>query len=457
MLKEGASMNGRVIYDLHNMFLIGSLLNSILLMTFYISYIRVKTKPTYLINRYLTGQIMLVGWSVFLLFEWISPKASMATLFSYLKEGTMCSLGFFILYFLCNYYNRIPVIKRVLLMIATIPTLGLVFYIINELLGSHSKISDQIHVVAVTLNLIYFVFGLLYSIIKNLENRSFVRTKKLHFFITIIFFPIYAHLIYFFDILQLKRDMLIYLMPLYFMMIIAITIKYQLFDDLPFALEAVFENVHYGIIVVSNSLEILSSNKTFFGQYIPINEVGGFTHFIEELKQITPNKLSINNILTAVKEVDQNQVTGELKIEQGSKKLDFTYTINAIYDDYHEKIATMVTFRDITQITSLQYDIEEKNIQLVSANRKLKEHMENLRALTIEKERDALMTEINDTFGHSMTEILALLEVSSLLMEQELEERAEKTITDTIERARKALEEMRQSVSKYKKGATLDD
>ncbi|MBC7958437.1 MAG: hypothetical protein H7X94_01095, partial [Vallitaleaceae bacterium] len=135
---------------------------------------------------------------------------------------------------------------------------------------------------------------------------------------------------------------------------------------------------------------------------------------------------------------------------------DFTYTITAIHKN-NQKIAAMLTFRDVTEQTSLQYSIEGKNYELLEANQKLKEHMQNVKELTSEKERDTLMTEINDTFGHSMTEIIALLQLCTLLLSTEQEERAEKAISDTILRARAALEEMRQSVSKYKKGVGIDD
>ncbi len=442
------------------MLVLASLLISALLMTLYRSYISVKTKPSYYIKTYLTGQMMLILWSVFFLFERISPEAWMVTLFSYLKQGSLSLLGLFILIFVTKKYAIKPILKPMAFVMGIIPFLMLLLLALNEVFEVRDVPSHPMRVISAGLSLFIVMGSLLYFLRRNLKNKGLVSIRKFHFFIAVIIFPSYIQWINFLEVLDLSVDLLLVVMMFYMIFIVSLRMRYKLFNDIPFELEAVFENVHYGIVVISDTLEILSFNQAFFKQFIDINDLNYFPDLLERFKQLSNNKLSVDNILTSMNEVEQNQITGELKMELSSRSVDFTYTINSIYDSQenrYKKIATMVTFRDITQIKSLQYDIENKNFQLIEANNKLQEHMENLKELTVEKERDALMTEINDTFGHSMTEILALLEVCALLMEQEQEVRVEKAITDTIERARKALEEMRQSVSKYKKGVTIDD
>lgn len=442
-------MDQRIVYDLQNMLIVGSLLCSSLLMTLYWSYTWAKLKPTYESKKYLTGQMMIILWSVFLLFEVIAPKSELEALFSYLKEGMICILGFIIIRMLQTYYKGSPLIKKFILWMSGVPSITLLIFIINN--------QTSAHVLSATINLLYFLCGLFYYLKVELQNKGRMSMRQIHFVVTLIAFPFYGYLVYYLDALDIKVEKLIYWMPGYLLIMVGLSMKRKLFDDLPLVLEAVLQNVNYGIIVVDNKLEILSLNRTFFKQFIEIDENNCFVNFIEQLTKVATNKLSVDNILVAVKTFGKKIITGEFKLDIEGRRVEFTYTISSICDTYQKQIATMVTISDVTQITYLQRDIENKNIQLLEANEKLKEHMENLKELTVEKERDALMTEINDTFGHSMTEMLVLLEVCSLLIDQEDEEKVVNAISDTITRARDALEEMRQSVTKYKKGVSSDD
>jgi signal transduction histidine kinase len=118
------------------------------------------------------------------------------------------------------------------------------------------------------------------------------------------------------------------------------------------------------------------------------------------------------------------------------------------------KIATIITLHDITEIQNLCEALENKKNELMFAKERLEEHMTSIQLLTIENERNKLMSEVHDTLGHSMTEILALLEKCDMVLNQKNNNdktNAEAVIEEAIARAREGLSEIRRSVTKFKK------
>jgi signal transduction histidine kinase len=126
------------------------------------------------------------------------------------------------------------------------------------------------------------------------------------------------------------------------------------------------------------------------------------------------------------------------------------YTSKPIYDYMKNKIATLLTFFDMTDIYELYQKLENKNTELMDANRRLQIHIKTVQQLTTETERNKIMADIHDTLGHSMMELLALLEVSDLVIEQNEGDILE-IIQEAIDKGRDSLTEVREAVSKYKK------
>ncbi len=86
----------------------------------------------------------------------------------------------------------------------------------------------------------------------------------------------------------------------------------------------------------------------------------------------------------------------------------------------------------------------------------MKKYLETVEKLTVEEEINRIMTEIHDTLGHSMTELLALIEVADILVDVNDVE-ALKTIQEAIRRARNSMDEIRLAVIHYKKWEDLYD
>jgi signal transduction histidine kinase len=88
----------------------------------------------------------------------------------------------------------------------------------------------------------------------------------------------------------------------------------------------------------------------------------------------------------------------------------------------------------------------------MQAKNRLEDHIASIHQLTIEQERNKLMSEVHDTLGHSMTEVLALLEKCDFILDQDQNLiQFEEVLEETIERARKGLAEIRIAVTRFKK------
>ncbi|PKM51579.1 MAG: hypothetical protein CVV02_06505 [Firmicutes bacterium HGW-Firmicutes-7] len=433
------------------------LLASTMLLVFHFAYIQVKTKPCYHINKYIIAHILLLLWLVGMLLQYIVINSEVSVRISYLKEVPLIFVGYYIFLFAYSYSVKKPMSKKQSSLLRIIPVVCF-FLLILAVVNGNSDLSLKLRYIYGTLVVIYLIIGLAAFVWYNLKKEGINRTKEKFCFLAVLGFDLFVHAIFYFEVMHFSVDVLILFMFLYLVIIVSFTIKHQLYDKIPFMLDSILSNANYGIIVINNRLEIVDINKDFFKQYVSIDGVNNLQDIIDQVKSISDNKLSVDNILFAVKAVEQNHFTGEVCVNVDERFLQLIYTVSSIFDERKEKIATMITFLDMTQMIHLQNGIINKNNQLIKANKKLEEHMKNMKKLTVEKERDALMTDINDIFGHSMTELIALLEVSGLLLEQdERDEVIEVAISESTSRARAALEEMRQSVSKYLKGVKLND
>ncbi|MCX7747614.1 MAG: sensor histidine kinase [Clostridia bacterium] len=95
---------------------------------------------------------------------------------------------------------------------------------------------------------------------------------------------------------------------------------------------------------------------------------------------------------------------------------------------------------------ALTEELHQKNSELLSANKKLKEYAESIEELAVVKERNRFARQIHDTLGHTMALLLAVLEVSSINLKKD-PEKAEQKLLEATGMAREGLKELRRSIS----------
>lgn len=150
----------------------------------------------------------------------------------------------------------------------------------------------------------------------------------------------------------------------------------------------------------------------------------------------------------AIMNQTQNRIIkGRLKTDEN---VSIFFTSKPLLDYRKQKVATLISFFDMTEIYTLHNKLEIKNNELDAANRKLATYLETVEKLTVEEEINRVLTEIHDTLGHSMTEILALIEVADILVDDN-DIDALKTIQEAVRRARNSMQEIRSAVARYKK------
>lgn len=105
----------------------------------------------------------------------------------------------------------------------------------------------------------------------------------------------------------------------------------------------------------------------------------------------------------------------------------------------------IITFSDVTGYRKLLAEVNEKNIELSAVNEQLQEHLTLVEELTIAKERNRIARDTHDTLGHTLTLLIALLEVSSILCEQNPAETKMKLL-EAIMVAKQGIKELRNSI-----------
>jgi hypothetical protein len=244
---------------------------------------------------------------------------------------------------------------------------------------------------------------------------------------------------------------IIIVLPILFIGIHFAGIQFQLIDDAPKLLDYVIDHMKDGIVIVDNNNNIIDYNSLFFNQLFDINDCETLDDLLHQFYDIITDKTIIDNIMTAVARKSDETYLGEMEIVKHAQLYRFNYNVSIVQDHKKRNIGMMVTFHDITEIQALYQAIEEKNRVLMRANSQLGSHMKNVNQLYVEEESKQLMDEINDTLGHSMTEVLALIELAVLMIDKNhADSIIMKVLEDTTGRARLALEEIRTSIARYK-------
>ncbi len=96
-------------------------------------------------------------------------------------------------------------------------------------------------------------------------------------------------------------------------------------------------------------------------------------------------------------------------------------------------------------------ELAGKNIVLLEMYKKLSDYNKVVAELAVTRERNRIARDLHDTIGHSMTLMLTHLEVGKMVYSQDPEQTVHK-IEDTIQIARKSLNEIRKTIKGMAEG-----
>jgi len=429
-------------------FLMAALFSVIYFLVFTIHWTRKST----LMTTYIIGQGLIVTILGLFLYIKLSVTKS-STIFNFVLAILLSFMTYFFVSFAYQYFSQKDLTGKQIAILSLIPFVAMValgFNIYFVQLITDERLIDILNMFVAMIILLIFIRGILYFYqYRSIARRSFKMGQSMFFIISFIK-PLAIMVMIMFYIAGKDPFFLISILPLMFISIHYVGVHFQLLDDIPKLLDYIIENMKDGIVIVDESHYIIDYNEEFFEELFDINHCDNLSCLMKQFYEIVVDKSVLEELMLAVERRSNETFLGEMEIIKDQQLYRYNYNVSRVQDYKERYIGMMITFHDITEIQELYQAIEEKNRVLMRVNQQLESHMKNVNQLYVEEERKQLMDEINDTLGHSMTEVLALLELAVLMIDKSnKDEDIIKVLEDTTDRARRTLEEIRVSVARY--------
>lgn len=448
-----------LVFDFNITMVIISLLASAICMIILAVYILIKSHGGPVVHWFVRVQFLLLLWTTFHIFELLAPDIRLKWIVVCVELFGVCFFGVTFYMFARAYEGKPkPSVARLLFIfspsiiiyisVLTNPLHGLFYRSFNMRGATYGPFCWASIIVAT----FYLIIGVYQFTCRN-KHKSIYHTKQLLYLGSAVFFPMVLHLLSVIGVMDYGFNLVLTVLPFSLTLVTISVLKYQFLDILPYTLTEVVESIDDGFLVVSTKRDIEDYNISFFERFIDIAECKTFDDILTMLSEVTSNKVLLDNLNYSLNVKKENYVSGEVTFTKDHIKVTAQYTTKAISDIHGVKIATIITFHDITDIQNLYTELEGTKQELMRAKNQLEDHIATIQMLTIENERNKLMSEVHDILAHSMTELLALLEKCDMILSRgkASNEEATSAIEGTLLSARDSLAEIRESVSKFKK------
>ena len=431
--------------------LISALISSILCV-----YIFVKSQNAKNSFFFIIGQILGISWNVLYIFELLAPTLNIRWFIIMLEYIPICFLGVVLFHFVYQYTQNQPMHPKVFFATFIPSIIGYLSVITN---GFHYQFYEKVDMYAnkfgiftyyiILMTGVYFFLSALLFLIRRDMKEPIYRVQAVYYSIAILI-PLIVHLLQVFGIIKSDFSITLLFLPFSMLILTILILKYQFLDIIPSAINRVIDNTIDGLLVVNNNGIIIDYNTRFFEEKFDMYDmkyIQTIQQFIERLQPYLVKSELFTELLHSLRLQSGKLSKGTLVMDEN---IVIDYTAKPLSDYRNQKTATLITFFDMSDIYILYNELDSKNNELNAANKKLKRYLKMVEKLTVEEEINRIMTEIHDTLGHSMTELLALLEMIDMLIGINDEDALE-TIYAAINKARNSLNEIRSAVRKYKK------
>lgn len=254
-------------------------------------------------------------------------------------------------------------------------------------------------------------------------------------------------------LVPINMNLSLLLLPVALMLLITAVMKYQFLDILPYTVTEALNLIEDGYIVFDKDGNLEDFRMSMLEGVLALDSCQNIDDLIEAFNLVMTNQVTLLNLKSATEVKDDGYIIGELQMTVDAYPIHLQYIAKAISDTSGMKIATMVAFHDMTELQVLYKTLDSRQVELMEAREKLEFHIKTVRELSMETERNGLMAEINDTLGHSMAEVLAILEKCDMILrdEQGDEVGALEAIDLALDKSRASLKEIRAAVTKFKR------
>lgn len=204
----------------------------------------------------------------------------------------------------------------------------------------------------------------------------------------------------------------------------------KIFDNIEKHLEEV-------IIVTNDNGVIVQSNI----DEEKFQQLFGITKKIDRLK---PYKIFAHKLIKSVIKDELYEVKVMIKEEVRT----FTIKIHELRNT-KKRLGFLLIIKEITEISNMLLELTNSNITLANINKELTDYSEVIYSYETEKGINDMMSEINEHLGHQIIELSLVTQkaCNEVKLNSELSEQA---IDDVMILAKKNLQEVRNTVTKYK-------
>ena len=280
-----------------------------------------------------------------------------------------------------------------------------------------------------------YMFVLLVSIFNSVKHFDFENEKMM--FLPIVLLYLAPSLFYLMSII-FDRTYIDYVeIVLMGLFILYINIRFMKHDESSYSVLAFDKIGNMGlnyILVLDEYNRVIYTNQaiknaTFFKKTLKVN----MTDFADLFKGDTIKKYNYKDKEYIEVSLDKGEIYFEFKVTE--------------LNENSQVIGNIITFTDITELLNLLINLEDKKLQSEKVNEKLKNYSEVVYHLEKEKEVNKLLEEIVTSRDKQLTYLSQMVLDANLKIEDPL---FEKYIDVAINKSNDILEEVRETVSKYR-------
>lgn len=222
------------------------------------------------------------------------------------------------------------------------------------------------------------------------------------------------------------------------------TYKYNFLSILPLAYHKVIDNLNDTIIVIDKNDRIVSINESYYRHFPKaprLSDGEGIDSFTNMLSNKLKPDAQVNMIVDAIKNGTLCNKSAELHLFEEEKYL--KVDIQPLYDN-NQNVGRVIKLSDITAYRELLGELEEKNNELETKNKYLKDYADTVEELAVSKERNRFARDVHDSIGHTMSVLVSLLGACTVLCKSDRHLKSK--LEEALAIAKDGLSELRRSV-----------
>lgn len=293
----------------------------------------------------------------------------------------------------------------------------------------------------------YLMIGTILMIRYSREQLSYKRKQSILITFAVLI-PIVSNIIYILKIFQFHIDITPVSFSISMLLFSIVTFRYRFFDIIPIATKKAVDNLKEAIVIIDSFNKIVDFNSsfanTFFNKKV-IKKNDSIKEFIVALKEKLSESDSYMDILNTIEYGTEQFESGEIILSLKENRY-FKVNVQPIYSNKGKNVlGRVISFNDISAYKMLVREIDEKNSELQIKNEQLKEYLLTVEELAMAKERNRITQDVHDNLGHSISLIIALLEICKITYKTEPKKTEEK-LYEAVNVAREGLKALRCSL-----------